>query len=165
MPIIYCDTYKKPPYVLKDASVVFGVFDGVHAGHRYEIDQAKKTGSPVVAVTFDIDPDEFFVSNYKKLMTNEQRIQTLDNLCKNVIVLDFADVRNINAVDFLDVFFGAYTPGHIHVGENFSFGANKSGNTKVLEIWGEAHNMQVHVHGLLKKNGVTVSSTLMRSKL
>ena len=164
MSIIYCDTYKNPPELLRDASVVFGVFDGVHDGHRYEIDEAQ-SNKPVVAVTFNIDPDEIFVPNYKKLMTNEERITTLDDLCDYVVVLDFDEVRDVAANDFLDDFFGSNTPAHIHVGENFNFGANKSGDTDVLKKWGEAHDMLVHVHKLLEKDGVPISSTLMRARL
>ena len=45
-------------------SCAFGVFDGVHAGHRYLLAQARETarrsGGESVALTFDIDPDEVF---------------------------------------------------------------------------------------------------------
>ena len=68
--------------VLAGASCAFGVFDGVHRGHRFLIDQAKQTAAEndgiSVALTFDIDPDErFHADRLKKLMTNERRIAAL----------------------------------------------------------------------------------------
>ena len=66
----------------KGTSCAFGVFDGVHRGHRYLLDCARstaaETGGASVALTFDIDPDEVFhPTRLKKLMTNEERVAFL----------------------------------------------------------------------------------------
>ena len=71
--------------MLAGASCAFGVFDGVHKGHCFLINQAKQTaaenGGISVALTFDIDPDEVFAADrLKKLMTNEARIAKLAEL-------------------------------------------------------------------------------------
>lgn len=49
--------------LLDRASVAFGVFDGVHEGHRFIIGEAVNTarrrgGGASAVITFDIDPDE-----------------------------------------------------------------------------------------------------------
>ena len=81
--------------VLAGASCAFGVFDGVHRGHRFLIDQAKQTAAEndgiSVALTFDIDPDErFHADRLKKLMTNERRIAALSQTgIDAVVVLPF----------------------------------------------------------------------------
>ena len=81
--------------VLAGASCAFGVFDGVHRGHRFLIDQAKQTAAEndgiSVALTFDIDPDErFHADRLKKLMTNERRIAVLSQTgIDAVVVLPF----------------------------------------------------------------------------
>ena len=50
--------------LLDRASVAFGVFDGVHEGHRFIIGEAVNTareeGRASAVITFDIDPDEVF---------------------------------------------------------------------------------------------------------
>ena len=79
----------------KGTSCAFGVFDGVHRGHRYLLDCARstaaETGGASVALTFDIDPDEVFhPTRLKKLMTNEERVRMLaDSGVDVVAVLPF----------------------------------------------------------------------------
>ena len=53
-----------PDDLFADASCAFGVFDGVHRGHRFLLDrareQARRLAGRFVVITFDIDPDERF---------------------------------------------------------------------------------------------------------
>ena len=75
----------------KGTSCAFGVFDGVHRGHRYLLDCARstaaETGGASVALTFDIDPDEVFhPTRLKKLMTNEERVRMLADSGVDVVV-------------------------------------------------------------------------------
>ena len=64
------------------ASCAFGVFDGVHRGHRFLLscaqDTARENGGKSIALTFDIDPDEMFhAQRLRKLMSNEERLEML----------------------------------------------------------------------------------------
>ena len=63
------------------SSCVFGVFDGFHVGHQLMVKEALATRTPggrVIAITFDIDPDEVFApARLKKLVTNEERLRLL----------------------------------------------------------------------------------------
>ena len=64
------------------ATCVFGVFDGIHAGHRElildAVEDARSRGTSSFALTFDRDPDELFrPSELRKLMTDERRIEAL----------------------------------------------------------------------------------------
>lgn len=169
--IINCETYKKPPRELKNSCVTFGVFDGIHEGHLYEIEQckqdAKTNNTCSVIVTFDIDPDEIFKKNFLKILSNNDRIKALNNTGVDyVIVVKFNyDMQNCNAGIFLDCFFGKAVPKSLHVGKDFKFGKEQRGNTNLLKAWGEDNNMKVHVHNLLKKDGKIISSTLIRENL
>lgn len=171
MAIIYCDSYKKPPFELKDSTITFGVFDGIHDGHKYIItrcvEDANKHKTTSNIVTFDIDPDELFVDNFIKLMTNEERISALQNTgVDNIIVLNFKDdIKDCNAKDFLHDFFGKNTPKSIHVGNDLVFGKQKTGNVKMLSEWGSKHGMCVVAHELLEKDGKAVTSTSIRNKI
>ena len=76
---------------LAGASVAFGVFDGVHEGHRFIIGEAVNTareeGAMSAVITFDIDPDEMFAPDrLKKLMANEARIAKLAELDRKSVV-------------------------------------------------------------------------------
>ena len=163
MAVVYLDTYNNPPEILKHSSVCFGVFDGLHEGHRYEIEQAIADKCTSIAVTFDVDPDEIYNPGFKKIMTNQERIEALNKSGLDyVIVLKFNEIKNIEAIEFLNNFFGKYIPAHMHVGEGFRFGSNAIGDTKLLFDWGMKNNMKVHVHDLVKKDGRVVSSTDLR---
>ena len=77
---------------LAGASVAFGVFDGVHEGHRFIIGEAvasaREEAARSAVITFDIDPDEMFApGGLKKLMTNEARIAKLAELDVDAVVL------------------------------------------------------------------------------
>ncbi len=109
--------------MLTGASCAFGVFDGVHLGHRFLIDQARstaaETGGASVALTFSIDPDELFApGRLVELMTNVGRIDALARSGVDaVVVLPFdRDFAALSPEDFLELAFGNSVPSHLHVG-------------------------------------------------
>ncbi|MCL2631686.1 MAG: bifunctional riboflavin kinase/FMN adenylyltransferase [Coriobacteriia bacterium] len=62
---------------------VIGVFDGVHIGHQYLLQQAERQsdelGIPLLVVTFDRDPDDLFFSaaQSRKLLSDQERLARL----------------------------------------------------------------------------------------
>ena len=158
--------------VLRGASCAFGVFDGVHVGHQFLLDQARATarenGGASLALTFDIDPDEVFrSSSLKKLMTNEERIHTLLNSgIDGVVVFPFSkEFASLEPFSFLDATFNGHAPAYMHVGSDFRFGARAKGSTHELETWGKTHNMQVAAHHLKSFDGTPISATRIRELL
>ena len=150
----------------------FGVFDGVHRGHRYIIDFARRAagerGCKSIVLTFDIDPDEMFrADSLKKLMSNEDRIAELAKLDVDaVVVLPFS--REFAAQDpqaFLETTFAGNVPSSLHVGHDFRFGSKASGNVAVLAEWGSARGMEVFGHDLLIADGAPVTATRIRGLL
>lgn len=136
MPIVYqtSDNFK----ILEDACLCFGVFDGVHEGHKYEINQcieeAKLNDKKSVCVTFGIDPDELFVPDFLKLLDNDKRISTINDCGVDVVyVIDFKSIMHMDAVEFLDYFFANNVPSSIHVGKGFRFGSKQSGDVGLLK--------------------------------
>lgn len=160
------------PAFLAGASVAFGVFDGVHEGHRFIIGEAANTAREEDArsavITFDIDPDELFAPDrLKKLMTNETRIAKLAELDVDaVVVLPFSREFAAQAPeDFLEACFGGGVPSHIHIGRDFHFGRRAVGNVDSLRAWGAERGMAVHGHELLAEGGRPVSATRVRGLL
>lgn len=153
-------------------SLVFGVFDGVHRGHQFLVEQAKKSahehGGNSGVLTFSIDPDELFdPDGLIKLMTNGERLFALaDTGVDEVFVLPFDFEFAAKSPDeFLNWVFGAGAPSFIHVGEGFRFGSKGSGTVANLAVWGAEHGMSVCEHELLAIGGDSVSSTRIRNLL
>lgn len=160
------------PAYLAGASVAFGVFDGVHEGHRFIIGEAANTareeGEQSAVITFDIDPDEMFAPDVlKKLMTNEARIAKLAELDVDaVVVLPFSrEFAAQSPDDFLGACFGGGVPRHIHIGSDFHFGRHAAGNVADLTAWGAERGMEVHGHELVAEGGVPVTATRIRHLL
>ena len=155
--------------LLAGASVAFGVFDGVHRGHQFLIDEAcavaHKVGGTSAVLTFDIDPDERFHPNrLKKLMSNEQRIKALSRTKVDaVVVLPFTtDFASQEPSAFLDSLFRGSVPHAMHVGSDFRFGARASGNVANLKNWAAHYGMHVCAHNLESADGKPITATRIR---
>lgn len=151
------------------SSCAFGVFDGLHLGHRYLIESACATardaGARSMAITFDIDPDEVFhPERLKKLMRNADRLQALaDSGVDDVIVLPFTpEFYSLGPNEFLDVTFPQGAPAHLHVGEDFRFGARAAGTVETLLEWGATAPCAIHAHSLVSADGKPITATRIR---
>lgn len=153
----------------KGTSCAFGVFDGVHRGHRFLLDCARETaresGGASVALTFDIDPDEVFhPDRLKKLMTNEERVAMLAESGVDVVaVLPFTrDFAASSPEEFLVQTFDGSVPAYLHVGYDFKFGARARGTVEDLDAWGFAGGTTVQAHGLKSEEGAPITATRIR---
>lgn len=150
------------------SSCAFGVFDGLHTGHRYLIDQAIDTKAPgmrAIAITFDIDPDEVFHPNrLKKLMRNADRLAAIESSgVDDVVVFPFTEeLFSKQPMEFLDSAFSNGAPAHLHVGEDFRFGARAAGTVETLREWGSGSGCQIHPHHLVSADGAPITATRIR---
>lgn len=158
--------------VFSGASCVFGVFDGLHSGHRFLIEQARETaqgnGGAVLALTFDIDPDELFGSeSFKKLMANDQRIEALaESGVDGVVVFPFTrEFASLDPSDFLARTFGDAAPAFLHVGTDFRFGKAAAGSIVDLQQWGNACGCTICSHALECEGGLPIHATRIRTLL
>ncbi len=154
------------------AVVAMGVFDGVHVGHRYLIDQAKadaeENNCRCVVVTFSVDPDELFnPEKLHKLQSNAHRLNALAELdVDSVAVLPFdEEFASQNPMQFLQRIFRKFPPLSIHVGKDFRFGANAEGDVEVLKAWSVLSGTRIVAHDLLEVNGEPVTATRIRHLL
>lgn len=153
----------------KGTSCAFGVFDGVHRGHRFLLDCARETarqsGGASVALTFDIDPDEVFhPDRLKKLMTNEERIAMLAQSGVDVVaVLPFTrDFAASTPEEFLLQTFDGTVPAYLHVGYDFKFGARAAGTVRDLDAWADEGGTFVQAHDLKSDDGAPITATRIR---
>ena len=158
--------------LFQGASCAFGVFDGVHCGHRFLISCAQETArennGKAIALTFDIDPDELFhADRLRKLMSNEERLEMLaETGVDAVVALPFTfDFAASSPEEFLDRTFGGHVPAHLHVGSDFRFGAKAAGTVPDLRQWAASHGMTVDAHELKSEDGAPITATRIRKLL
>lgn len=158
--------------LFEGSSCAFGVFDGVHKGHRFLLDAARKTaaqnGGASIALTFDIDPDELFAKGkLKKLLSNEDRIDRLAHSGVDAVcVLSFTPSFAAEApLEFLARTFDGHAPAHLHVGSDFAFGAHAAGTVADLRSWAETSGCAIHPHHLVSADGMPISATRIRGLL
>lgn len=157
--------------IFANASCAFGVFDGLHTGHQYLIGQAVATrpeGGRAIAITFDIDPDEVFhPDRLKKLMRNADRLEALEASGVDAVVA-FPFTKEFFShppLEFLEVAFPAGVPAHMHVGEDFRFGARAAGTVETLQEWGVKVGCEIHPHALVSADGAPITATRIRKLL
>jgi riboflavin kinase/FMN adenylyltransferase len=146
------------------AVVALGVFDGVHLGHRRILQalvrKAKEIKGTSVVVTFWPHPQR-----ESSLYSLEHRLRLIEEVgVQNCIVLQFnARLSNILAGDFISkILAGSLGARFIYIGENFRFGRNASGDSRLLRLFSKAHGFSVRVFKVIRSGARPVSSTLIR---
>lgn len=152
-----------------------GVYDGVHRGHRLLIrralSDARRSGHPMVVVTFSPNPAEVVREHPPlRLATLEQRLLLIESLGVDAtLVLDFdTDMSRLSPAQFVhDVLVDALGASCVVVGENFRFGYRASGDVEALRQFGAPSGMTVDAVPLLREElvgrpDVPISSTEIR---
>jgi len=154
--------------------VTVGVFDGVHRGHQQIVARAAELGAarglPFVVVTFDPHPDEVVRpgSHPPLLCTARYRTELLGMLgADSVCVLPFTYEFSQQAPEeFVRVVLAdGLHASAVVIGENFRFGHRAAGNVTLLAELGEKYDFTAEGVPLFTDNGVTVSSSWIRSLL
>ncbi len=159
------------PALFEDAACAFGVFDGVHRGHRAIIEgmvaTARAEGASAVVMTFDVDPDEAFAPGFRKLMANEARIEALAaSGADAVVVLPFTErLSRLDPQSFLERTFGNVRLGSMHVGRDFRFGHGARGTVADLRMWADKAGTAVYAYELEEQGGQPITSTRIRAAL
>ena len=155
--------------VFAGSSCAFGVFDGVHSGHRFLLGEACKTaaqcGGRSIALTFDIDPDErFHAQRLKKLLSNEDRIAMLaESGVDAVVILPFTpEFSSRSPEEFLSNTFGEFAPAYLHVGSDFRFGKKAAGTVAELRAWAQRSGTHICAHDLVSADGAPITATRIR---
>ena len=146
-----CDPAGVVPARLGDAVLFIGIFDGMHIGHRAIFaqarEQARELGVPLLAVTFERDPDEIFRADdptFGKLLSNRERLAMIAEHAEGgVLVLPATpEVFSMPPVDFLDFLGSVVHPRVIFTGLDFRFGVRASGTPADIERWALAYELR-----------------------
>ena len=127
----------------KNCVVTVGIFDGVHSGHKYIlqnlIERAKKLDTEELLITLCPHPSIFFNNPIKLINTFDEKVSLLKDLgIRNLLVLDFnSELANMSNEDFtINILKNRLNALEVLMGFNNSFGnkEKESANLKELGI-------------------------------
>ena len=153
--------------------LTIGVFDGVHAGHRYLLkklqERAAERNLLSGVVTFSPHPQSVLHprSQLPWLTSLEDRVGAFQRLGVSVVVvLTFTPkLAQLSAQEFISLIKKNLSMRGILVGPDFALGKGKEGNINLLRTLGCEMGFNVDVVPPFKINGEIVSSTLIRRAL
>jgi riboflavin kinase/FMN adenylyltransferase len=153
--------------------LTIGVFDGVHAGHRYLLEKLQQRAAEKNllsgVVTFNPHPQSVLYPHNQLpwLSSSEDRVRAFQELgVKIVAVLTFTlKVAQLSARDFMSLLKKHLKMQGIMVGPDFTLGRGGEGNTNLLRALGREMDFSVEVIPPYTINGEVVSSTLIRRAL
>jgi riboflavin kinase/FMN adenylyltransferase len=152
--------------------VTVGVFDGVHRGHQQLIGHAvrrgRRRGLPAVVVTFDPHPAEVVRpgSHPARLTSLNRRADLVAGLgVEAFCVLPFTvELSRTPPPEFAHhVLVERLHAADVVVGRNFKFGHRAQGDVDMLAQLGQRFGFGVEGLDLITDDGVTFSSTYIRS--
>ncbi len=148
--------------------LILGKFESFHIGHQKLIDIGKSLSKnlnlPVKLISFSPLPYEIFYKDYIPIYTKEER----EHIAKNKFLididfLDFKEIKDLNAVEFLKFLKKQYNFKFIIVGEDFSFGKNKKGSFQELKNYESIlHYKSIKVNLEMYNNEKVATSTIRR---
>ncbi|WP_143306960.1 bifunctional riboflavin kinase/FAD synthetase [Chitinophaga vietnamensis] len=159
----------------RNAIVTIGTFDGVHAGHRYILQQLEQAaaacGGETVIVTFDPHPREVLApkpGSIHLLTTLAEKITLLEQQgVDHLVVVPFTKAfSELSAQAYLEDFLVArFKPHTIIIGYDHRFGHNREGGLELLEAEQERYGFKLIEIPQQVVHDLTVSSTKIRKSL
>lgn len=151
-----------------------GNFDGVHLGHRALLARvnrsARQLGLPAAVLTFEPHPREFFSAQTApaRLTTLREKLELLadDGIDLTHVCRFGTAFAALNADEFITrVLVGALRVRLLIVGDDFRFGARRSGDFALLRNRSETFGFRVETMDSVIVDGERVSSSAVRGAL
>lgn len=162
------------PGDLRGGVVALGNFDGFHLGHQAVVGRAvalaRAQGRPALVATFDPHPVRFFRPDTPPfaLSTIAQRLQMFAAAGADAAVVFRFDaaLAALTAEQFVaERLVGLLGVAGVVTGEDFTFGAARSGDVGVLAQLGDARGFSHEAVGPVSLDGAPVSSSRIRAGL
>ena len=154
--------------------ILIGNFDGLHIGHqklfmianKYKKNKKLKIG----VITFDPIPKMFFNPSWKnyRISNFEQKVDFLKKFNVDFIINKKFDTKfsKIKYFEFVKkILYQKIKAKLIFVSDNFKFGNKREGNVQSLIDCEKKFNFRIINPNPLKKNGIIISSSLIRKLL
>jgi riboflavin kinase/FMN adenylyltransferase len=155
-------------------AATLGFFDGVHQGHQALINQlkeiAKEESLPTAVITFDNHPRKVLNQGYQpKLLTSlEERIFYLGQLgIDYCYILPFTqEFSNLSSETFItNTLYKQLKVKTLLIGYDHRFGKDRTGDFEHIQKNGKDCGMKVFQSSALQKDGIFISSTIIRHYL
>jgi riboflavin kinase/FMN adenylyltransferase len=172
--MLIVERHDQVPAEVVGSTLAIGNFDGVHRGHQkvleIAIDQARAAGIPAGVMAFEPHPRVFFQPQRPlfRLTPLAVKLQLLAQLGLDfAAVLPFdAALAALDAEQFVSrILVDGFGVRRVVTGDNFFFGAGRSGNPQVLRQLGEDHDFGTTIVALQGEAGDRFSSSRVRELL
>lgn len=151
-------------------ALALGTFDGLHRGHLNVLNEAKAfalEGFVPAMLMFDTHPQSILKGIAPPmLITKEDKEDFAKQNGVLPVHISFEDIRNLSPEEFLrDVLINKYNVGAVICGENFLFGKDGGGNSKVLCELCEKYGVIYKMAQSTMYKGEMISATRIRKAL
>lgn len=145
-------------------ALCLGSFDGLHNGHIRVL--SVPPGYKKTVVTFKIPPKAVMTCNTSLIMSLEDKCDALKEIdADEIFLLDFESVRDMEALDFLEMLNEKYHPSLISCGFNYHFGKGGQGDTEILKEYCNKNGIELQIINPVKVEENIISSTMIRNLL
>lgn len=151
-----------------------GNYDGVHRGHQALLDrlreQARQHGLPATVLVFEPTPREYFAPDDAppRVLTLRDKLEALagQGVARVLIARFDARLAALGGAEFVQrVIVDGLGARALVVGDDFRFGARRSGDFALLQRIGAEQGFQAEQLGTLEVQGGRCSSTALRGLL
>lgn len=158
----------------KPLVVTMGVYDGVHAGHQYILEQlteyATKIDAQTLLITFYPHPRKVLYPQEKIFLLNtlEERLERLALHNIDYVWVYPFDVpfSNLTATEFVEkIIVSQLHANTVFIGYDHKFGKNREGGYETFRELGEKYNFEVKEIPPYCIDEVNISSTKIRNAL
>ena len=137
------------PLENKDIVLCLGFFDGVHLGHQYIVNEAKKEGYPIAVFTFDNSPA--FILGKKRensaLSSVSDRAEYFQELGVEYMYIMHFDLEasKYTKDQFIELILKSINPKKIYCGEDFTFGVREDGKPEYLKLFFDVNIIKIQM--------------------
>ena len=162
------------PQALRGAILALGNFDGFHLGHQAVVGRAVQRGAherrPVIVATFDPHPVRWFKPDVApfRLTSLDQRERLFAQTGADAMLVFAFDgtLAATSAEEFIERLLAERIgAAGVVTGGDFTFGAKRGGNARVLAELGPAHGIIAETVAPVMLDGEPVSSSRVREAL
>ncbi|CQR71538.1 Riboflavin biosynthesis protein RibF [Sporomusa ovata DSM 2662] len=150
--------------------MALGTFDGIHIGHQAIImrtlQQAKNNNCSSAVFTFSNHPLDVIDADRcpPLIITNQEKVNLIAELGVDMLfnVPFTTEFLQLTPEKFIEKIVTNINLRHIIVGANFTYGYRGAGTPALLTAAGAKHGFTVDVVNMVDREGVIVSSTVIR---
>ncbi len=155
---------------MKKLALALGTFDGLHRGHLNVLGEAKKfesSGFTPAMLMFDTHPQAVLKGVAPpQLITAEDKEDYVKKMGILPVHISFEEIRDLSPEEFLrDILIKKHNVGAVICGENFLFGKDGGGNSKILCNLCKKYAIIYKMAKSVESGGEMISATRIRKEL